>query len=198
MAGETYTREEFVKKYAPYVNQVTAGTGILPGTLFAQAIIESQGKVDGVYKVGGSTLARKANNFFGIKADSSWGGKVFNIDTGEYTPSGQYYVQKGAGFRSYNSVKDSIADYVKFLKSNSRYRDAGVFKAKTVREQADALKKAGYATALNYPETINSVYQGIKNFSTILEVAKANIGKSILVGIIVFGGLGITIYLANK
>lgn len=196
--AEVYSREEFVKKYAPYVNQVTAGTGILPGTLFAQAIIESQGKVNGVYKVGGSTLAQKANNFFGIKADISWKGKVFNIDTGEYTSSGKYYVQKGAGFRSYSSVKDSIADYVKFLKSNSRYEKAGVFKAKTVLAQAEALKKAGYATALNYPATIKSVYDGIKNFGVISDFVKANVGKSLVVGLIVVGAVSATIYFANK
>ena len=55
-----------------------------------------QGKVNGKYMVGGGTLSQKANNFFGIKADKSWKGKVFNISTGEYTPSGQYYTEFGA------------------------------------------------------------------------------------------------------
>ena len=192
---ELYTRQEFVQKYLPYVKQVTAGTGILPGTLMAQAIIESQGKINGTYMVGGSTLSRKANNFFGIKAGPAWKGKIFNIDTGEYTPSGQYYTQKGAAFRSYDSVKDSISDYVNFLKTNSRYEKAGVFQAKTVLDQAVALKKAGYATALNYPSTINSVFEGIKKYasdisSEITETVKKNIGKTIAITLLV--GLGIT------
>ena len=54
--AKTYTREEFVKEYGPYISMVTRGTGILPGTLIAQAIIESQGKVNGSYRVGGSTI----------------------------------------------------------------------------------------------------------------------------------------------
>jgi len=43
--AKTYTREGFVKEYGPYISVATRGTGILPGTLIAQAIIESQGKL---------------------------------------------------------------------------------------------------------------------------------------------------------
>lgn len=167
------TREQFVKKYSPFVSKVVKGTGILVGTVLAQAIIESQGKTaDGSYKVGASKLAREANNYFGIKC-SNWKGKVYNIDTGEYTSSGQYYVEKASCFRAYPSVEDSIVDYVKFLKENPRYEKAGVFKANSVKEQAEALKRAGYATAPNYASTIESVYNGIK--SNIKEVAKVQI-----------------------
>jgi flagellum-specific peptidoglycan hydrolase FlgJ len=63
-----------------------------------------------------------------------------------------------------NNVKDSIKDYVKFLHENKRYKDAGVFKAKTVLAQGQALKNAGYATALNYPTTINKVYESVKPY----------------------------------
>ena len=198
MSNKIYTREEFTKEFSPYINSVTKGTGILPGTALSQGIIESQASVNGKYMVGASKLAREANNYYGIKADKSWKGKVYNIDTGEYTKDGTYYVQKGAGFRSYNSVKDSIADYVKFLQENSRYEKAGVFKAKTVLEQAEALKRAGYATSLNYPATINSVYQGIKNYILIGDMVKKNVGKSIVGGLMIVGAIGLTVYLANK
>jgi len=160
----SYTREEFTKKFSPFIAKTVQGTGILVGTVIAQAIIESQGKTsDGSYKVGASKLAREANNYFGIKCHN-WGGKTYNIDTGEYTSSGQYYVEKSSCFRAYKNVEDSIKDYVNFLKTNPRYEKAGVFKAKSVREQAEALKAAGYATALNYPKTIESVYNGIKEY----------------------------------
>ena len=78
------TRENFVKQYSPYINLVTKGTGILAGTLIAQAIIESSGKYNGEWLVGGSKLSREANNFFGIKASKGWKGEVYNIKTGEY------------------------------------------------------------------------------------------------------------------
>lgn len=159
----TYTREEFVKKYIPFIEKTVKGTGILTGTVVAQAILESQGKTtDGSYKVGASKLAKEANNYFGIKC-TGWDGKTYNIDTGEYTSTGQFYTEKASCFRAYPSVEDSIKDYVKFLKTNPRYEKAGVFKAKTVKQQAEALKSAGYATAPNYASTVESIYNNLKN-----------------------------------
>lgn len=159
------TREEFVKKYAPFVNEITKGTGVFAGTLFAQAILESSGKykTSGKWLVGGSKLSQLANNFFGIKADKSWKGKRYNIATGENKPTGEYYVIKD-DFRAYNSVEDSLKDYINFLKSNPRYEKNGVFKATNVKEQADALKQSGYATAPNYASMVESVYNSVKKF----------------------------------
>jgi flagellum-specific peptidoglycan hydrolase FlgJ len=159
----TYTRKEFVEKYGDFINNEVQGTGILAGTLIAQAIIESQGKVNGSWRVGASTLSQKANNYFGIKAYGGWKGKTFNIKTGEYTKSGDYYTED-ATFRSYDSVEDSIRDYIKFLQENSRYAKHGVFEAKTVQEQAQKLKDAGYATSPTYANTITSVYNGVKDY----------------------------------
>jgi len=198
--AEILTREDFVKKYLPYIQNVTEGTGIFPGTLMAQAVIESQGKVNGKWMVGGSRLSQRANNFFGIKASKDWKGRIFNIDTGEYTKEGVYYIQTGAAFRAYDSVRDSIADYVKFLKANPRYEKAGVFSAKSVKEQAEALKRAGYATALNYAQTIQSVYDGLKGYASgVLDVVKKNKGKTIL-AVLGLGALvtGIIIYTKNR
>lgn len=157
------SREDFVKKYASYVNEITKGTGIFSGTLFAQAILESSGKykTNNNWLVGGSKLSQEANNFFGIKADKSWKGKRYNIATGENKPTGEYYIVKD-DFRSYNNVEDSLKDYINFLKTNPRYEKNGVFKAKNVKEQADALKRAGYATAPNYATMVESVYNSIK------------------------------------
>lgn len=159
----TYTRPEFIEKYGGFIAKTVRGTGILAGTLIAQAIIESQGKVNGSYKVGGSKLSRAANNYFGIKCHN-WSGKGFNIDTGEQHPDGTTYVDKNACFRAYDSVEDSIKDYVKFLKENPRYKKAGVFEAKTVKEQAEALKRAGYATSASYVDMVTSVYNGVKDY----------------------------------
>jgi flagellum-specific peptidoglycan hydrolase FlgJ len=158
----TYTREEFVATYGPYIARETKGTGILPGTVVAQAIIESQGKVNGVYRVGGSTLGREANNYFGIKCHG-WSGRGYNIDTREQTATGENYMVH-ACFRAYDSVEDSISDYVQFLLNNSNYRRAGVFEADTVYQQAQALKRAGYATDVNYASTISKVYDSVSDY----------------------------------
>ena len=161
----TYTREEFVKEYAGFISNAVKGTGILQGTVLAQAIIESQAKMsDGNWRVGASTLSQEANNYFGIKCHS-WKGKVYNIDTGEVAKDGTKYVDKNACFRAYDSVEDSILDYIDFVQVNSNYRKAGYFEAKTVKEQAEALKRAGYATSPTYAKTVTNVYNGIANYA---------------------------------
>lgn len=185
----SYTRAEFTIKYSPIIAKAVRGTGLLVGTVLAQAIVESQGRVySGAYEVGASKLSRNSNNYFGIKCHG-WKGKTYNIDTGEYTSSGTYYVEKSSCFRAYPSVKDSIKDYVKFLTSNPRYKNAGVFKAKTVRKQAEALKRAGYATAKNYPATIESVYKGVKDNIVKVKEIHLNFVKEYW-WVFVLGGLG--------
>ena len=168
------TRKQFVEKYEPFINTVVKNSGLFPGTMIAQAIIESSGKYNGVWSVGGSGLSRKANNFFGIKCSPGWKGKTFNANTGEYSPGGQYYVQQNACFRKYDNVEESILDHLKFLQTNSRYSKNGVFNAKNISEQATALKKAGYATAPNYASTIVKVYNEIKPYLTFEEDQKKN------------------------
>jgi len=147
------SRKEFIEKYGAFIHKITANTGILPGTLIAQAFLESSANG----KVGGSKLSREANNFFGIKCGPAWKGAKYNIKTKEYNGNQPYYIT--ACFRKYNSVEDSIKDYINFLKVNQRYTTAGVFKAKTVKDQAEALKRAGYATAPGYAQLVFDVYQ---------------------------------------
>ena len=154
------TRKDFIKEYYTKAVEIISGTGIFIETLMAQAIIESQGLVNGNYMVGGSTLAKKYNNLFGIKADASWQGKKVNLKTGEVF-SGQYVVITDA-FRVYDSPVESMKDYIKFLQKNPRYTKYGVFTAKSYAEQAKALKAAGYATAPNYAETVTAVGDYVK------------------------------------
>jgi len=182
-------RIEFVKKYAPFIYEVTKGTGILAGTLAAQAILESSGKYNGQWYVGGSGLSRKANNFFGIKCSSGWKGKKFNAQTGEYTASGSPYTTTSC-FRAYDSVEDSMKDYVNFLLKNPRYKNAGVFNAKTVKQQALALKKAGYATAPNYASTVNDVYLSIASYLEAEKKKRINVKK-----VFAFSLVGAALYL---
>jgi mannosyl-glycoprotein endo-beta-N-acetylglucosaminidase/stage II sporulation protein P len=174
------TRKQFVEKYEPFINSVVKGSGLFAGTMIAQAIIESSGKFNGVWSVGGSGLSRKANNFFGIKCGSAWKGKTYNANTGEYSPGGTYYVQQNACFRKYDNVEDSIKDHLSFLQKNPRYTKNGVFAAKNITEQAQALKRAGYATAPNYAATIVSVYNSIKPFLTFEEEKKKFSGSDLI------------------
>lgn len=166
-------RTEFVKEFGSFILNVTKGTGILAGTLIAQAILESSGKEGSLWLVGGSKLSRKANNFFGIKCGSSWQGEKYEIETTEWNEKEQYYYSTKACFRKYRTVEDSIKDYVQFLQKNQRYKNAGVFEAKTVKTQAQALQKAGYATSPNYADLVNKVYLTVsKQISSIKQQNK--------------------------
>ena len=147
------TRKEFINEYGAFVHKVTKGTGILPGTLIAQLFLESSAGG----KVGGSKLSQDANNYFGIKCAGGWDGPKYNINTREVLNGRSIMVT--ACFRKYGSIKDSIIDYIDFLQSNPRYRAAGVLQAKTVEQQAKALKIAGYATAPNYAKLVNDIYK---------------------------------------
>jgi flagellum-specific peptidoglycan hydrolase FlgJ len=186
----TYTREEFVKKYSPYINGITKGTGLLTGTVVGQAILESSGNYNtgGQWKVGGSKLSQEANNYFGIKADPSWKGKVYNIRTREVVNGKNVY--QNDDFRKYDSIEDSIKDHLDFLLKNSRYRQAGVFNAKTVAEQAAAIKKAGYATDPNYANAVTQVYESVKGYiSKGIQVIQRNLIPTIAItAALVVGG----------
>lgn len=191
---KTYTRDEFVKKYGSFIHKAVKGTGILAGTLIAQAILESSGKdLNGDWKVGGSKLSRESNNFFGIKSSKKWGGKTYNIDTGEVIKGKKVIVN--ADFRAYNSVKDSIEDYVKLLKENPRF--SNVLKAITVKDQAIELKKANYATAPNYADTVNQVYLTVKD-EIDKSYQKYKQQKAIKYSIIGISILAITLLIINR
>jgi len=145
-----YTRSEFVSKFGSMAAQVTAGTGIFPQTLLAMAIVESSRNVDGKSLVGAGATAKLANNYFGIKSSAAWKGATINLNT----PND---ATKVSTFRKYASVKDSFADYVRFLKQNKRYNDAGVFDAENYAEQIIRIAKAGYAESPNYAAIVSNV-----------------------------------------
>ena len=126
-------RIEFIKRYTPLVKALGAKTGIFPETIFAQAIIESSNNKG---DFGANANARNANNYFGIKASKSWNGAVY---------SNPEVKSENNEFRAYDSVEDGIKDYFKFLVSNKRYRQAGVFTAANYQEQMRAIANAGYA-----------------------------------------------------
>lgn len=132
-------RIDFIKKHSSDVIQSSIGNTFLPSLTMAQMILESSGKDEnGVFGSGKGITARKANNFFGIKASSSWTGPKMAFNTPKDGKPVNY-------FRVYATPLDSIKDHTKFLLENSRYRKAGVFDAKNYKDQAIALQKAGYA-----------------------------------------------------
>lgn len=151
-------REAFVKKYGPLAVRVTSGTGIFPEVLLAQAILESSR--DGV--PGASTLSKTYNNYHGIKAYPKWKGKTVDMKTREVYPAGEVY--ENSRFAVYDSIEDGFRGYVKFLQDNPRYTKYGVFKAKNIAQQIQALKDAGYATDPEYVTLTNNIAVRVKSW----------------------------------
>jgi flagellar protein FlgJ len=177
-------RKEWTIKNAPFAIAAAKGTGIFPETLLAMAIVESQGKVNGSYFPGAGLVARKANNFFGIKKGVNWKGKTIDLPT----PGD---ADKISTFRVYNSFEDSAKDYIKFLQKNQRYTKSGVFTSPTYQEQIIAIARAGYAEAPNYATVITQVANSVKKNIENLIAPIQNNGK--VIGLIIAATI-VTLY----
>ncbi|WP_195852989.1 LysM peptidoglycan-binding domain-containing protein [Aerococcus sanguinicola] len=125
--------------------------GVLPSIVAAQGIIESGW--------GGSDLATKGKNLFGIKATGNE--PYILMPTREETPNGDIYIN--AKFRKYNSWADSIEDHGKFLAENSRYRS--LLGEKDYVKVANILQNVGYATDSRYANSLIGVIQSYNLFA---------------------------------
>ena len=134
--GVNSEKEKFIESLKDDSIATYKKYGVLPSITISQAILESDW--------GRSSLAAEYNNYYGIKADKSWKGKVANLTTKENHSD----VIK-ANFRVYDGIGESVEDLGKFLNENSRYRNNGLFEGKNYIEQAQALENAGYSTAEN-------------------------------------------------
>jgi flagellar protein FlgJ len=145
--------EEFVRKLHPLAVQAAKELGVEPKVILAQAALES-GWGRSVIKNGNGD---NSFNLFNIKADKSWQGKQAQVATLEFD---QGIAKKvNAGFRSYDSFKESFRDYVDFIKSNPRYSNA-LKKAGNAEQYMHELQRAGYATDPKYADKVIGIYQG--------------------------------------
>ncbi|WAW15575.1 glycoside hydrolase family 73 protein [Peptostreptococcus equinus] len=161
------TKEEFIKNIEEISISEYRRSGILPSITISQAIIESNW--------GQSKLTQKANNLFGIKYSNNWRGGYVIFSTGE-----NYNDVINAKFRKYNSWEESIEDHTNFLLNNKRYKNAGIFKSKDYKVQAQALEDGGYATTKNvkgekiYAEKLIDAIEKYKLY----EIDKKVVGRS--------------------
>jgi flagellum-specific peptidoglycan hydrolase FlgJ len=188
--GATPQRVEFIEQYYPLAIEVTEGTGIFPEVLITQAIVESQGRVNGNWYPGMSALTQATNNYFGIKGQGDAGS--LTMATGEVF-NGQTVTVPGT-FAKYTSIEASFQDYVDFLQRNPRYANAGVFDAITPFQQMQALKNAGYATNPNYANLLYQVYEPLKDY--MLSIYNSIPRAVFNGGLFLLGGL--TIYFLYK
>ena len=130
---------EYIATYAPYAVQEMHAAGIPASITLAQGLLESG--------AGGSTLARTANNHFGIKCHSSWTGATAHRKDDDRNRHGQLIE---SCFRKYDDPAESYADHSEFLTSGQRYAGLFLLRPDDYKGWARGLKKAGYATSKTY------------------------------------------------
>ena len=129
----------YIDQYKDIAISEMKRTGIPASITLAQGIIESNS--------GESNLALNYKNHFGIKCKSDWKGETTYQDDDA----------KQECFRVYPNSNASFIDHSNFLKARPNY--APLFELDPVDDSAWAygLKKAGYATASDYPKKLLKV-----------------------------------------
>jgi len=147
--------ESFISSVWEHAKNAAEKIGLNPAVMVAQAALETGWGKHIISKADGTS----GNNLFNIKSDKSWQGDKASKVTLEFEQG--VPVKKHASFRSYQSIKDSVNDFVDFLNENPRYQDA----LKNTAEPAaflDSLQKAGYATDPNYANKIKQVLKRVE------------------------------------
>ncbi len=101
---------------------------------------------------------KSSNNLFNIKADSRWQGDKTHKETLEFEQGAM--VKKREPFRVYQSISDSVSDYIDFLSNSDRYQDA-LKQASNVEHFLHNLQSAGYATDPQYANKIMATLQKV-------------------------------------
>lgn len=142
--------EEFIRDVWPYAERAASALGVDTEVLLAQSALETGWGRHVPLKADGSS----SHNLFGIKADQRWQGERVEIVTREFRHG--VMQQEKAEFRAYDSLAESMQDYVEFIRGNPRYQkalqhgyDAGAY--------ARELQQAGYATDPDYARKIDRV-----------------------------------------
>jgi len=126
----------YIAQYKAIAMKEMKRTGVPASITLAQAIVESNS--------GESNLAKNHNNHFGIKCKSDWtGAKTYQDDDA-----------KQECFRAYDAAELSFKDHSNFLKNRPNYVDLFLLDPVDDTAWAYGLKKAGYATASDYPKKL--------------------------------------------
>ena len=132
--------------------------GIPASITIAQGILESN--------AGQSTLAREANNHFGIKCHEDWTGETLYQDDDKPNEC----------FRKYKTAQESFRDHTFFLIQRDRYKTLFKLKITDYKGWATGLKKAGYATSPTYADQLIKTIETFKLY----KLDRGDFGKALV------------------
>lgn len=130
-----YSADDYISRFKPIAIREMNSDGIPASITLAQGLLESGN--------GNSSLARDANNHFGIKCTAEWKGKTILKDDD----------MKDDCFRVYANPDESFRDHSEFLK-RKRYASLFELDKNDYKGWAHGLKAAGYATNPRYAELL--------------------------------------------
>ncbi len=138
-----YTTLSYIEAFKGVAIEEMNAYGIPASITLAQGILESGS--------GNSSLAKYANNHFGIKCTSDWRGKAYYKDDD----------QANDCFRVYKDARESYKDHSEFLK-RKRYSFLFELDKNDYKNWAIGLRTAGYATNPKYPDMLISTIEKYK------------------------------------
>jgi flagellum-specific peptidoglycan hydrolase FlgJ len=151
---------EDVKKYIEDFKETAKNNmkvhGIPASITMAQGILESG--------AGFGSLAKEANNHFGIKCHTGWTGESVKYDDDAEQEC----------FRKYKDPTESYKDQSAFLSSRKRYESLFKLDKGDYESWANGLKEAGYATDTLYPAKLIGIIERYELYKIDNEVLGRN------------------------
>lgn len=144
-------QEAYVKRYNKIAMREMERSGVPASIKLAQGLLESD--------AGRSTLARSANNHFGIKCGSNWKGEEYYKKDDDYNNQGQLIK---SCFRQYRNPEASFVAHSEFLRDPAKaFRYGFLFRLNPTdyKGWAKGLRRAGYATNPRYPDLLISLIE---------------------------------------
>ena len=141
---------EYIDAYKDLAVLEMHRSGIPASIILAQGIHESNS--------GKSSLAKQANNHFGIKCKSYWVGKTFFHKDDDFK-NGKLIE---SCFRAYDSAVQSYVDHSNFLMTSKNYESLFNYDAYDYESWAYGLKRCGYATDISYSKKLIKIIEELE------------------------------------